>query len=168
MITSALKFCRGGVSDQLHSRLGGVVCPLHYSAVRDDWCGSREGRIHSHLLHFRPSCQERGGKDLIAALSDDLKIDHVEMQLFPGVSDQGVLEPPGFLNRMVARLRRAPRWRFTFPAISGSDAEIGPSLCRLRLHDLSRPRPSKAPGNALASWCQRMRGKLLLPCPVRR
>lgn len=63
MITSALKFPRGGVSDPAHLLTVEVSCPLHYSAVRDKRRGSREGRIHSHPLHFRPSCQEQGVRD---------------------------------------------------------------------------------------------------------
>lgn len=69
----------------------------------------------------------REDKDLIAAPLTILKIEHVEMQLFPGVSDQGVLEPPGFLNRMVARLRRAPRWLRLTSTVSGDAVGIGPS-----------------------------------------
>ena len=93
----------------------------------------------------------REDKDLIAAPLDDLKIDHVEMQLLPDIFARGVLKRPGFHKTGVARLRRAPRWRFTHPAISGSDAETGPSLCRLGRRDLSRPYPSKAPGKIIGS-----------------
>ena len=115
----AFKFCRGGVSDQLHSRLGGVICPLHYSAVRDNGCGSRICWIRPHPLHFRPSCKERGGKGLIAALSDALKIEHVEMQLLPDIFARGVLKRPGFHKTGVARLRRAPRWLRLTSTVSG-------------------------------------------------
>ena len=51
----------------------------------------------------------REDKDLPAALSDALFLAHVTMQLFPGVSDRGRLEPPPLLSERVARLRRAPR-----------------------------------------------------------
>lgn len=151
MITSALKFRRRGVSDPRFSCVGGASCPLYYSAVRDNRGGSREGRIRPHPLHFRPSCQERGGKDLIAAPSDALKIDHVTMQLFPDIFARGVLKRPGFHKTGVARLRRAPRWLRLLPAHAGSCAETGPSLCRLGRRDLSRPLASKAPGKIIGS-----------------
>ena len=100
----------------------------------------------STLLSERGAPVERG-----AAPSDALKIEHVTMQLLPGVSGLDFLKPPGFLNRMVARLRRAPRWLSLLPAHAGCCAETGPSLCRLRLHDLSRPRCSETPPAASSS-----------------
>ena len=69
----------------------------------------------------------REDKDLIAALSDALFLEHVTMQLFPDIFARGVLKRPGFHKTGVARLRRAPRWRFTLPAASGKTGETGPS-----------------------------------------
>lgn len=91
----------------------------------------------------------REDKDLIAAPSDALKIDHVTMQLFPGVSDQGVLEPPGFLNRMVARLRRAPRWQCILPAISGKTGETGPDLRGLQRLTSFQPPSFRDPSSCI-------------------
>ena len=48
MITSALKFRRGGVSDPAHLLTVEVSCRLSHLAARDDGCGSRICWIHSH------------------------------------------------------------------------------------------------------------------------
>ena len=141
----AFKFCRGGVSDPQSRSLGVSVCPLHYSVACDKRRRSRTGWIRPHPLHFRPSCQERGGKDLIAALSDALKIDHVEMQLLPDIFARGVLKRPGFHKTGVARLRRAPRWLRLLPAHAGSCAETGPSLSCLRRRDRFQTPPFQGP-----------------------
>lgn len=72
----AFKFRRRGVSDPAHLLTVEVSCRLSHTVTRDKRRRSREGRIRPHPLHFRPSCQERGGKDLIAAPSDDLFLEH--------------------------------------------------------------------------------------------
>ena len=95
----ALKFRRRGASDPQSRSLGVSVCPLHYSVACDNRGGSRTGWIRPHPLHFRLSCQERGGKDLIAALSDALKIEHVEMRAFQGSRSRGGWNPLHCLAR---------------------------------------------------------------------
>ena len=61
----------------------------------------------------------REDKDLIAAPSDALFLEHVTMQLLPDIFARGVLKRPGFHKTGVARLRRAPRWLRLTSTVSG-------------------------------------------------
>ena len=135
----ALKFPRGGVSDPRFSCVGGASCPLHYSAVRDNGCGSRTGWIRPHPLHFRPSCQERGGKGLIAALSDALFLAPRTMRAFQGSRSRGGWNP----LHCLARGSRACGALRAGASLSGPDW----MLCRDRAKLVSpwTPRPFQTP-----------------------